>query len=116
MKRLALVVDDDVLVRRMVARELERRGFRVREAADGEAALYVARWLRPEVVVTDDRMPDLAGRDLVRALRTSGCEASVLVMFSGGKEPPEDVDAFVSKREGIAALARELDALLGGAR
>ncbi|MBA2387144.1 MAG: response regulator, partial [Acidimicrobiia bacterium] len=67
-----LVVDDEPMVREVVARYLERDGLRVHEAADGAAALA---WLtdhRPDLVVLDIMLPGADGLTILRQLRADG--------------------------------------------
>lgn len=67
-----LLVEDEEAVREVTSRMLSLSGYRVLEAADGEAALRVVRE-QPggtiDLVVTDVRMPGMGGLDLARALR-----------------------------------------------
>ncbi len=63
---LAIVADDDANARALVVRLLERHGFRVREARDGEHALYLCRWTQPVLVISDNRMPDMSGAEFLR--------------------------------------------------
>ncbi|MGV8967516.1 MAG: response regulator [Cellulomonas sp.] len=66
----ALVVDDEPALVRVVAAYLEREGFEVLTAADGPAALAVARESAPDVVVLDVMMPGIDGIEVCRQLRT----------------------------------------------
>ncbi|TPE62220.1 response regulator [Sandaracinobacter neustonicus] len=67
--RLLLLVEDELMLRMSVARGLERLGWRVRQAADGEAALKRLAAERPAVMVSDIRMPGLDGIGLTSAAR-----------------------------------------------
>ncbi len=67
---LVLLVEDDEIARELMASELERAGFIVRQAADGEEGLHEARLFRPDVIVLDLMLPKLNGFSLVRAART----------------------------------------------
>lgn len=80
--RLALVVDDEAMVRQVTARMLEKLGFTVLEADDGIAALDVLADLdRPiDLVMLDLTMPRLDGVATLRRLRELGCAASVVLM------------------------------------
>jgi PAS domain S-box-containing protein len=71
---LALVVDDEPAIRKLVARLLERRGFDVLEAETGEAALDLAEKFPVQLVLCDVRMPGMSGPELYRAL-ASGADA-----------------------------------------
>jgi two-component system cell cycle sensor histidine kinase/response regulator CckA len=79
---LILLVEDDDLVRTAALRALRKRGHRVLEAVDGEAALSaLAREKDPvDLVITDLVMPRLGGRELGERLRKMGNEAAILYM------------------------------------
>ncbi|SAK45896.1 response regulator [Caballeronia ptereochthonis] len=64
-----LVVDDNADLRDYMRRMLTAAGHEVSVAADGEAALAMARETRPDVIVSDVMMPRLDGFGLLRALR-----------------------------------------------
>jgi len=79
--RVALVVDDEPLVRRLVSSILRHTGWSVIEAPDGPTALSVA----PEaldLLVTDLEMPEISGLDLAERLRERDVRLPV-VMVSG---------------------------------
>ena len=79
---LILLVEDDDLVRTAALRALRKRGHRVLEAVDGEAALSaLSREKEPvDLVITDLVMPRLGGRELGERLRAMGHEAAILYM------------------------------------
>jgi CheY-like chemotaxis protein len=68
-----LVIEDDLLVRRVTVRALEGSGYRVIPAASGEEALGIARQpgVGLDMVVTDVVMPGMSGREVVDELRRS---------------------------------------------
>jgi len=65
----ALVVDDSLSVRKVLARALERDGWEVRQARDGMDALEVLQGYRPNVVLMDIEMPRMDGFELAGMLR-----------------------------------------------
>jgi two-component system, cell cycle sensor histidine kinase and response regulator CckA len=69
--RSILVVDDEAILRSLVARAFRERGYEVIEAGDGVAALEaIQAAFRPfDLVITDSRMPRLDGPHLVERLR-----------------------------------------------
>src|SRR3954467_228686 len=68
-KTRVLVVDDDADVRELISLVLSQAGYEVDEAADGFAALTKLSRYRPDVVVTDLRMPGMTGVDLLQRIR-----------------------------------------------
>jgi CheY-like chemotaxis protein len=76
-----LIVDDDPWILRMVSTLLEKRGYAISTAGDGEEGLMRADQLRPDLIITDVMMPKLDGWALVRALRSRPELALVPVIF-----------------------------------
>ena len=66
---VALIIDDEVQIRRLVRLTLEAHGYRVFEAADGQTGLLEVAQRRPEVVLLDLGLPDLDGVTVLKRLR-----------------------------------------------
>ncbi|HJQ20585.1 MAG TPA: response regulator [Gemmatimonadaceae bacterium] len=83
-----VVVDDDQTVRRVVARQLERAGYGVLEASDGEDALRVMTEHHEPVdlVVSDISMPAMDGLELVELLRNAYPELPLLLISGQSAE------------------------------
>ena len=81
-----LVVDDEPMVRRLVARLLEAEGYTIHEASDGAEALDRVRADRDlfDVIVSDIVMPRMNGIELFQALSTSHPELSVILISGYG--------------------------------
>jgi len=69
MSQTILVVDDEPEIVRLVRSYLERDGYRVVTAYDGEEALYTARHEKPDLVVLDVLMPKMDGLEFTRRVR-----------------------------------------------
>jgi two-component system alkaline phosphatase synthesis response regulator PhoP len=69
MNEMILVVDDEPKIVKQAKDYLERSGFQVVTAADGNMALAQARRERPDLVVLDLNLPGMDGLDVCRALR-----------------------------------------------
>ncbi len=69
MPAMALVVDDSVSMRRMVAFTLSQAGFSVLEGENGEAALALLEDVGVELIITDVNMPVMDGFSFVREVR-----------------------------------------------
>ncbi|GAB4346406.1 MAG: hypothetical protein Kow0089_23760 [Desulfobulbaceae bacterium] len=77
-----LVVEDDALLRKSVARFIGQRGYRVFEAENGYEALKIFRRENPSLVLTDIRMPVMNGLDLLDEL-TGESPRTPVIIFSG---------------------------------
>src|SRR4051812_39508509 len=78
-KTRVLVVDDDADVRELISLVLSQAGYEVDEAADGFAALSKVSHVRPDVVVTDLRMPGMSGVDLLQRIRRIHGDVPVII-------------------------------------
>src|ERR1044071_2540962 len=76
-----LVADDDAWILRMVSTVLEKRGYSVETALDGEDALQRALARTPDLLITDVMMPRMDGWSLVRRLRSHEGLALLPVIF-----------------------------------
>src|SRR5712691_12903080 len=87
---LVLVVDNDLAFRAFVREPLERAGFDVFEADDGEAALDAASRRKPELVLLDVCLPRTSGYEVCRELRDRFGDALGIIFMSG--ERTESID------------------------
>jgi DNA-binding response OmpR family regulator len=86
----ALVVDDEEPLVRLVASYLEREGFEVVSAGEGEAAVELARESDPDVIVLDLMLPGIDGIEVCRRIR--GFSNAYIVMLTARAE---EVDRIV---------------------
>jgi len=91
MQKHILVVDDDALMRRSVAYNLEQAGYRANSAASAEDALAFSKRDKPDLILLDIGLPGMDGLD---ALRSFKAEMNVPIIF-------------------VTARRRELDEILG---
>ena len=78
----ALVVDDSVAMRTILARMLRGVGYEVFQAENGEDALDVVRSQSPlELVLVDWNMPVMNGLDFIRAVRSELGERNLPIMM-----------------------------------
>ena len=88
-----LVADDEPHLLRLVKFRLEREGYRVLTAADGDTALQVARTEQPDLCVLDVMMPKRSGFDVLRELRADERFNSTKVIMLTARAQDRDVDA-----------------------
>jgi DNA-binding response OmpR family regulator len=85
-RRRILLVEDDAKTRSTVALYLQREGYEVAVAADGEEALNVARERDPHLVVLDLMLPRLDGLEVCRALRESASHPAIIMVTARSTE------------------------------
>jgi DNA-binding response OmpR family regulator len=79
-----LVVDDEPMVREVLSRYLERDGFEVETAADGEAALSSFETRAPDLVLLDLMLPRIDGFEVFRRMRASRPGSPVIMLTARG--------------------------------
>ena len=92
-RNLILVVDDDSSLRRVLKMQLEEAAYEVAVAEDGQQARTVIDEQRPKLVITDLRMPAADGMDVLRYVRESAQEITVII-----------ITAFATVETAVAAM------------
>ena len=75
-----LVVEDFEDTRALIRLELERRGFRVIEAADGAQGVEIATRERPDIIIMDIGLPHVDGIEATRRIREDSSMRDVLIV------------------------------------
>jgi DNA-binding response OmpR family regulator len=81
-----LVVDDEPSIVEVVGLYLEREGYRVTAASDGQTALETVRRERPDLIVLDLMLPRIDGLEITRRLRTYGDVPIPIIMLTAKRE------------------------------
>lgn len=81
-----LVVEDDEMIVEPLVYGLEREGFRVSVAEDGDAAIRAVRALRPDLVLLDVMLPKRSGFEVVKILREEGVTTPIIMLTARGQE------------------------------
>ena len=108
-KQMVLVVDDDAMLRELLARVLVEEGYDVLTAEDGEQAIAIASTLdgRLGLVVTDILLPAMDGLEL--AARLAYLKPPPPVMFISGFTDDRDVPGpMLAKPFGPAAFIEQV--------
>lgn len=110
--RTVLVIDDEALVRDVVARMVEDLGYAAMTAADGPSGIDLAE--QADAVLVDLTMPQMSGADVVAALRQKrpGLPVVVCSGYDRDARGPIQADAYLPKPFRIDALERTLAKLL----
>ena len=112
-----LIVEDEPTLLATLRYNLEREGYAVATAADGEAALTVARSERPQLIVLDVMLPKLDGFEVCRILRRE--TAVPIIMLTAKTDEVDKVvglelgaDDYVTKPFSMRELLARVRALL----
>ena len=116
-----LVVDDDPEIVAMLSARLEKRGYTVHTAADGNEALAEAKRSRPALMVLDVMMPHKTGWEVARALKqdpvTEGIKIVMLTAIGAQMNemtsPLYGADAYFDKPFDFATLEAKIAELIG---
>ena len=115
-----LVAEDDRSVRMTIEFVLEDEGFEVHLAADGEEALQKALEILPDVILLDQIMPKMDGKEVLAALRADDSTRSIPVVVLTGMArgaPSEWPGAhFVGKPFAPEELVEQIRELVGDHR
>ena len=79
-KAKILVIDDELSIREMLQIFLRREGFEVKVARSGEDGLESIRKEDFDVIVSDIRMPDMSGIDLLRRVRSESASGQFILL------------------------------------
>ncbi len=110
-----LVIDDEEGIRRVMRISLEDAGYEVATAEDGEAGLQTCETFRPQIVITDIRMPKIDGIEVLEAVKDRFGDTEVIVVTAFGEMDVAisalqlDASDFIAKPVNDAALFVALD-------
>jgi signal transduction histidine kinase len=85
-KRKVLVVDDNIEFAKTIARNLEKEGFQVSLASDGNSAILTASNESPDLVLLDLKLPDIPGVELLRIMKSINENVAVIIITAYGGE------------------------------
>lgn len=115
-----LLVDDEDHILKAIGTYLERRGYEVMLAKDGEEAMQAVAQRLPDVVISDVMMPRMDGFELTRRLRAHPRTASIPILILSARKQEAALlegysagaDEYVAKPVQLSVLAAKLDALV----
>lgn len=114
---VALVIDDEPQIRRLLRITLEANGYRVFDAATGQEGIAQAAQRRPDVILLDLGLPDIDGKEVLRQLR-EWSHVPVLILSVRDREDDKvaaldaGADDYVTKPFNSAELLARLRAAL----
>lgn len=96
MKRI-LIIDDDTQFRQMLRQTLERAGYEVVEAADGNEGIKLFREAPTDLVITDIIMPGKEGIETIIELQREFPDVKIIAISGGGRIEAEEYLGFAKK-------------------
>jgi two-component system, OmpR family, phosphate regulon response regulator PhoB len=119
-KPLVLVVEDEAALVTMLRYNLEKQGFRVEEAANGEEALTSIAEARPDLVLLDWMLPVVSGIEVCRQIRRRPATRTLPVIMVTARTEEQDTvrglnlgaDDYITKPFSMDALLARMRALL----
>ena len=116
-----LVAEDDEDIRALVVYRLERSGYEVVQARDGEEALRLAAEREPDLAILDVMMPKLDGYEVTRRLRREPATSRLPVILLTARSQEADVsqgfaagaDDYIRKPFSPDELRARVQAILG---
>jgi sigma-B regulation protein RsbU (phosphoserine phosphatase) len=111
-----LVIEDTLMLRRLLKKSLQIQGFDVIEAEDGESGLKLAEWIRPTLIIADLHLPGMDGVEVCRQIKENPAIASSFFILITADHSPEKqelareagADAFLSKPLKVEELGARL--------
>lgn len=104
-----LIVDDDALMRGMLAEWLSEAGYRVRQAESGSVALQMLRSRPAELLITDMDMPGCDGAQTLEDARRLLPGLPVIAISGGARDGRQNWSATALKRGATKALAKPFE-------
>lgn len=114
---IALVIDDEIQIRRLLKLALQSRDYDVREAETGQLGLQAVAFHRPDVVLLDLGLPDMDGLEVLKKLR-EWSDVPVLILSVRDQEKikvaalENGADDYVTKPFSTAELIARLSVIL----
>ncbi len=105
---LILLIDDDKFYRRMIRRILEDQRHEVIEAESGEEGLELYQAYKPALVITDMRMPEISGIEVIRTIHAINRQTHIIAV-SGAATFYNINFLQMAKEAGANAILRKLD-------
>jgi CheY-like chemotaxis protein len=98
-----LIVDDDELFRTMLVEMVQREGYQVSTATDGNAALAAIERSRPDLVITDILMPEKDGIELIMELAQREARIPIIAVSGGRRSISLEFNLESAKLIGVRA-------------
>jgi CheY-like chemotaxis protein len=104
-----LIIDDELAICKLLRKILEKEGYHVLEAGDGEKGLTLFKQHRCDLIITDLIMPGKEGLETIRDIRKSGSDVKIIAISGGGISDPALYLDFAKKFGAQITLSKPID-------
>jgi CheY-like chemotaxis protein len=92
-----LIVDDSIVIQKMVEIALENEHFQLSSAMKGEDGIKAAKEFQPSLILLDMMLPDMNGLDVMKGIRElGGAFTDMPIVMLSGKDSPQDKDTAIN--------------------
>jgi len=118
MARNILIADDDRTIAHLIKEIIERRGNTALVAYDGEQAFKIFNNFKLDLIITDLKMPNVDGMNLIRMIRESNTDIPIIIITGYGSDQNYalaqnyGVTNFLSKPCSVIDISRAIDSAL----
>ncbi len=120
MKKVVLIVDDEVRMRKLIKDFLKQKDYEILEAGDGEEALTIYNEKKDEIdlILLDVMMPKLDGWSVLRQIRQNNKKVAVVMLTARSEEQDElfgfelGVDEYITKPFSPKLMVARVEAIL----
>lgn len=111
---LLLIVEDNEMNRDMLARRLQRRGYAVLTAVNGQEGVELAHSQRPDLILMDLSLPVMDGWEATRRIRADACTAFIpVIALTAHALPSDHAEAINAGCNDVDTKPVDLDRVIG---
>ena len=92
-----LIIDDDALVRKILRQALEREGYKIVDASNGEEGISLQRREMADLIITDIVMPEKEGIETIMELKKEFPDVKIIAISGGGVGASDNYLAMAKK-------------------
>ena len=105
--RKILVIDDEPHIRHVISRKLQSAGYEVHTASDGASGLQLLNSVKPALIITDYRMPDMTGLQVCGACRENPQTCALpILLVTGSIAVSNTVQSEVDDLDNVVCISK----------
>ena len=107
--KTVLVIDDETSICKLIRRILEKKGYRVLEAFNGDQGMKLFNEHHPDLIITDLIMPEKEGLETIREIRKIDADVNFIAISGGGISNPSLYLDFAKKFGAQEIFSKPID-------